>query len=92
MQGSLALANEAANEVVSGIRVVRSFNTEKREASHYESRLMDTHELKTWRSTVGAVYLLSQRVRSFFHCFLFFACMFLTDQGLLTVFCVCVYS
>ncbi|KAL3984286.1 c-opsin [Sarotherodon galilaeus] len=62
MQGSLALANEAANEVVSGIRVVRSFNTEKHEARHYDSRLMDTHELKTQRSTVRAVYLLARRL------------------------------
>lgn len=81
MQGSLALANEAANEVVSGIRVVRSFNTEKREASHYESRLMDTHELKTRRSTVRAVYLLSRRVRSFFIVFYFLHVCFLQIKG-----------
>nr|XP_004573097.2 antigen peptide transporter 2 [Maylandia zebra] len=62
MQGSLALANEAANEVVSGIRVVRSFNTEKHETRRYDNCLMDTHKLSIRRSTVGAVYLLSQRL------------------------------
>lgn len=65
MQDSMALANEAANEVVSGIRVVRSFNREKYEACRYDDRLMDTHNLKTRRSTVSAVYLLARRVRSF---------------------------
>uniref|UniRef100_A0AAX7SZB8 Transporter associated with antigen processing, subunit type a n=1 Tax=Astatotilapia calliptera TaxID=8154 RepID=A0AAX7SZB8_ASTCA len=62
MQGSLALANEAANEVVSGIRVVRSFNTEKHETRRYDNCLMDTHKLSIRQSTVGAVYLLSQRL------------------------------
>nr|AEE65416.1 transporter-associated with antigen processing 2 [Dicentrarchus labrax] len=62
MQDSMALANEAANEAVSGIRVVRSFNTEKQEARRYDDRLMDTHILKTRRATVGAVYLLARRL------------------------------
>lgn len=64
MQDSMAVANDAANEVVSGIRVVRSFNTEKHEARRYDNRLMETHNLKTRRDTVRAVYLLAQRVRS----------------------------
>lgn len=64
----MALANEAANEVVSGIRVVRSFNTEKLEAHRYDDHLMDTHNLKTRRDTVRAVYLLAQRVRNLFAC------------------------
>nr|AHF27214.1 transporter-associated with antigen processing 2 [Oplegnathus fasciatus] len=62
VQDSMALANEAANEVVSGIRVVRSFNTEKHEARRYDDRLMDTHTLKTRRDTVRAVYLLARRL------------------------------
>ncbi|XP_041811130.1 antigen peptide transporter 2a [Chelmon rostratus] len=62
VQDSVALANEAANEAVSSIRVVRSFNTEKHEAGRYDGRLMDTHTLKTRRDTVRAVYLLARRV------------------------------
>lgn len=63
MQDSVALANEAAGEVVSGIRVVRSFKTEKHEANRYDNRLMETHTLKTRRDTVRAFYLLARRVR-----------------------------
>lgn len=66
MQDSMALANEAANEVVSGIRVVRSFNTEKHETRRYDNCLMDTHKLSIRQSTVRAVYLLARRVRSYF--------------------------
>ncbi|XP_067468219.1 antigen peptide transporter 2a isoform X2 [Thunnus thynnus] len=62
LQDSMALANEAANEVVSGIRVVRSFNTEKHEARRYDNRLMDTQTLKTRRDIVSAVYLLARRL------------------------------
>lgn len=62
MQDSMALANEAANEVVSGIRVVRSFKTEKHEARRYDNRLMDIHNLKTRRDIVSAVYLLGRRL------------------------------
>ncbi|XP_018539925.1 antigen peptide transporter 2 [Lates calcarifer] len=62
MQDSMALANEAASEVVSGIRVVRSFNTEKHEARRYDNRLMGTKALKTRRDIVSAVYLLARRL------------------------------
>ncbi|KAM3858532.1 antigen peptide transporter 2a [Diretmus argenteus] len=62
VQDSMALANDAANEVVSGIRVVRSFNTERGEVRRYDNRLMDTHNLKTRRDTVRAVYVLTQRL------------------------------
>lgn len=62
MQDSMAHANDAANEVISGVRVVRSFNTEKHEARRYDDRLMDTHVLKTQRDTVRAVYLLVRRL------------------------------
>lgn len=62
----MALANEAANEVVSGIRVVRSFNTAKHETCRYDNCLMDTHKLKTRESIVSAVYLLARRVSSLF--------------------------
>lgn len=62
MQDSMALANEAANEVVSGIRVVRSFNTEKHETRRYDNCLMDTHKLSIRQSTVRAVYLLARRL------------------------------
>lgn len=63
MQDSMALANEAANEVVSGIRVIQSFKTEKHEANRYDDRLMDTRSLKTRRDMVTAFYLLARRVR-----------------------------
>uniref|UniRef100_UPI003AAE9CDD antigen peptide transporter 2a n=1 Tax=Centroberyx gerrardi TaxID=166262 RepID=UPI003AAE9CDD len=62
VQDSIARANDAANEVVSGIRVVRSFNTEQGEARRYDDRLMNTHNLKTRRDTVRAVYLLARRL------------------------------
>uniref|UniRef100_A0A3Q1FL28 Transporter associated with antigen processing, subunit type a n=1 Tax=Acanthochromis polyacanthus TaxID=80966 RepID=A0A3Q1FL28_9TELE len=62
MQDSMALANEAANEVVSGIRVVQSFNTKTHEACRYDNRLMDIHKLKTRRDTVRAIYLLVRRL------------------------------
>ncbi|KAG7219336.1 hypothetical protein INR49_003454 [Caranx melampygus] len=62
MQDSMALANEAASEVVSGIRVVRSFNREKHEACRYDDRLMGIHGLKTRRDFVRAVYLLARRL------------------------------
>ncbi|XP_076610031.1 antigen peptide transporter 2a [Chaetodon auriga] len=62
VQDSMALANDAANEAVSSIRVLRSFNTEKHEARRYDERLMDTHTLKTRRDTVRAVYLLARRL------------------------------
>uniref|UniRef100_A0A672YS61 Antigen peptide transporter 2-like n=1 Tax=Sphaeramia orbicularis TaxID=375764 RepID=A0A672YS61_9TELE len=61
LQDSLAHSNEAANEVVSGIHLVRSFNTEKYEAHRYGNRLMDTHKLKTRRDIIGAIYLLARR-------------------------------
>ncbi|XP_070840551.1 antigen peptide transporter 2a [Chaetodon trifascialis] len=62
VQDSMALANDAANEAVSSICVVRSFNSEKHEARRYDERLMDTHILKTRRDTVRAVYLLARRL------------------------------
>ncbi|XP_051811969.1 antigen peptide transporter 2a [Acanthochromis polyacanthus] len=62
MQDSMALANETANEVVSGIRVVQSFNTKTHEARRYDNRLMDIHKLKTRRDTVRAIYLLVRRL------------------------------
>lgn len=62
----MAHANDAANETVFGICAVRSFNTEKHEAHRYDKRLMETHNLKTRRDTVRAIYLLLRRVRSLF--------------------------
>ncbi|KAJ8335313.1 hypothetical protein SKAU_G00409520 [Synaphobranchus kaupii] len=64
VQDSIAQANDAAGECVAAIRTVRSFNTEQTEARHYDDRLMDTHNLKTRRDTVRAVYLLIRRVVS----------------------------
>ncbi|XP_024149280.1 antigen peptide transporter 2a isoform X1 [Oryzias melastigma] len=62
MQSSMARTNDSANEVVFGIRVVRSFHTEMHEASRYDKRLMETHSLKTRRDTVRAIYLLARRL------------------------------
>lgn len=62
VQDSIARANDAAGEAVSGIRTVKSFNAEQSEKRRYDERLMDTHNLKTRRDTVRAVYLLVRRV------------------------------
>uniref|UniRef100_A0A8C1PJN9 Uncharacterized protein n=1 Tax=Cyprinus carpio TaxID=7962 RepID=A0A8C1PJN9_CYPCA len=62
VQDSMAQANETAGEAVSGIRTVKSFRTELGEAHRYDVRLMETHNLKTRRDTVRAVYLLVRRV------------------------------
>ncbi|KAL2080178.1 hypothetical protein ACEWY4_023971 [Coilia grayii] len=62
VQNSIARANDAAEEAVSGIRTVRGFRTEKSESRRYDDRLMDTHNLKTKRDTVRAVYLLVRRL------------------------------
>ncbi|XP_053190661.1 antigen peptide transporter 2a [Scomber japonicus] len=62
VQDSMAQTNDSASEVVSGIRVVRSFNTEKHEARRYDNHLMETHTLKTRRDAVTAVYLLARRL------------------------------
>ncbi|KAI4817404.1 hypothetical protein KUCAC02_010805 [Chaenocephalus aceratus] len=62
VQDSMALSNEVANEVVSSIHAVRSFNTEKQEAQRYDDCLMETHTLRTRRDTVSAVYLLARRL------------------------------
>ncbi|KAF4100837.1 hypothetical protein G5714_019033 [Onychostoma macrolepis] len=62
VQDSMAQANETAGEAVSGIRTVKSFRTELGEANHYDVRLMETHNLKTRRDTVRAIYLLVRRM------------------------------
>ncbi|XP_043995141.1 antigen peptide transporter 2-like isoform X2 [Gambusia affinis] len=62
MQDSMARTNDAANEVVFGVRVVRSFHTEKHEADRYDKRLTETQSLKTRRDIVGAIYLLARRL------------------------------
>ncbi|XP_056275479.1 antigen peptide transporter 2a [Pseudoliparis swirei] len=62
VQDSTARAADVVNEVVSGIRAVRSFNTEKHEARRYDDRLMDTHVLKARQSSLKAVYLLARRL------------------------------
>lgn len=62
IQDSIAQANDAAGEAVSGIRTVKSFKTELSEAHRYDVRLMETHNLKTRRDTVRAIYLLVRRM------------------------------
>ncbi|KAI5089976.1 transporter associated with antigen processing, subunit type a, partial [Silurus meridionalis] len=62
VQDSIARANDAAGEAVSGIRTVKSFNALQSEKCRYDQRLMDTHNIKTRRGTVRAVYLLVRRL------------------------------
>uniref|UniRef100_A0A671L3E5 ABC-type antigen peptide transporter n=1 Tax=Sinocyclocheilus anshuiensis TaxID=1608454 RepID=A0A671L3E5_9TELE len=62
VQDSMAQANETAGEAVSGVRTVKSFKTELGEAHRYDVRLMETHNLKTRRDTVRAIYLLVRRM------------------------------
>nr|XP_057902657.1 antigen peptide transporter 2a isoform X2 [Doryrhamphus excisus] len=62
IQDSVAVASETANEIILGIRTVRSFSAEKHEARHYGNRLLDTHNLKAQRDTSRIVYLLLRRL------------------------------
>lgn len=62
VQDSIARANDAAEEAVSSIRTVKSFNAKKSEKWRYDEQLMDTHVIKTQRDTVRAVYLLVRRL------------------------------
>ncbi|KAG7315896.1 hypothetical protein KOW79_020762 [Hemibagrus wyckioides] len=62
VQDSIARANDAAGEAVSGIRTIKSFNAKQSEKSRYDKRLMDTHNIKTQRDTVRALYLLVRRL------------------------------
>ncbi|XP_026145433.1 antigen peptide transporter 2-like [Carassius auratus] len=62
VQDSIAQANDAAGEAVSGIRTVKSFRTEFGETHLYNVHLMQTHNLKTRRDTVRAIYLLVRRM------------------------------
>nr|AYM45146.1 ATP-binding cassette subfamily B member 3a [Carassius auratus] len=62
VQDSIAQANDAAGEAVSGIRTVKSFRTELGETHRYNVRLMETHNLKSRRDTVRAIYLLVRRM------------------------------
>lgn len=77
IQDTLALASDAVNEAVSGIRVVRSFNTETHEARRYDDRLMAVVALKNQRDTVRTIYLLIYRVRDVTFLKLFSHVMFL---------------
>lgn len=62
VQDSIARANDAAGEAVSGIRTVKSFNAKQSEKCRYDERLMATHNIKTQRDSVRALYLLLRRV------------------------------
>ncbi|TRY74359.1 hypothetical protein DNTS_032050 [Danionella cerebrum] len=64
VQDSVARANEMAGEAIAGVRTVRSFRREQHEACRYGDCLTDTHNLKTQRDTVRAVYLLVRRLMS----------------------------
>uniref|UniRef100_UPI00398E437A antigen peptide transporter 2-like isoform X1 n=1 Tax=Pristiophorus japonicus TaxID=55135 RepID=UPI00398E437A len=61
VQDSIAKSNHLAGEIVSSIRTVRSFGTEDEESELYEQKLQETHQLKTKRDIVTAVYLLYHR-------------------------------
>ncbi|KAM9454250.1 antigen peptide transporter 2-like [Clarias gariepinus] len=62
VQDSIARANDAAGEAVSGIRTVKSFNAKQSEKCRYDERLMATHNIKTQRDSVRALYLLLRRL------------------------------
>ncbi|KAM9454224.1 antigen peptide transporter 2-like [Clarias gariepinus] len=62
VQDSIARANDAAAEAVSGIRTVKSFNAKQREKCRYDERLMDTHNIKTRRDSIRGLYLLVRRL------------------------------
>ncbi|XP_006001020.2 antigen peptide transporter 2 [Latimeria chalumnae] len=62
VQTSMAKSGEVAAETISSIKTVRSFATEDDESKRYDSKLMDTHNLKTKRDFVRAVYLLFRRM------------------------------
>nr|XP_057902658.1 antigen peptide transporter 2a isoform X3 [Doryrhamphus excisus] len=68
IQDSVAVASETANEIILGIRTVRSFSAEKHEARHYGNRLLDTHNLKAQRDTSRIVYLLLRRALIYISC------------------------
>ncbi|MBN3289408.1 ABCB9 protein, partial [Polypterus senegalus] len=62
VQDSIALANDTAGEIVSGIKTVRSFSAEDTEAKRYERNLLHIHSLKTKRDAIRAAYLLIRRL------------------------------
>lgn len=49
-------------EVLSGIRVVQSFNAEKHEVRRYGNLLKDMSTLKIRQKTAEAAYLIAKRV------------------------------
>ncbi|XP_078074014.1 antigen peptide transporter 2-like [Mustelus asterias] len=61
VQDSIAKSNQLAGEIISGIRTVRSFATETEESELFEEKLQATHQLKTKRDIVTAVYLVCHR-------------------------------
>ncbi|XP_078074017.1 antigen peptide transporter 2-like [Mustelus asterias] len=61
VQDSIAKSNQLAGEIVSGIRMVRSFATENEESELFEEKLQATHQLKTKRDIVTAVYVVCLR-------------------------------
>ncbi|XP_078391199.1 ABC-type oligopeptide transporter ABCB9-like [Cetorhinus maximus] len=61
VQDSIAKSNQLAGEIVSGIRTVRSFATEHEESELFKEKLQATHQLKTKRDIVRAVYLVCLR-------------------------------
>uniref|UniRef100_UPI00398E787C antigen peptide transporter 2-like n=1 Tax=Pristiophorus japonicus TaxID=55135 RepID=UPI00398E787C len=61
VQDSIARSNQMAGEIVSSITTVRSFGTEDKESELFEQKLHETHQLKTKRDIVRAVYLVCHR-------------------------------
>ncbi|KAM8884586.1 antigen peptide transporter 2-like isoform 2-T2 [Synchiropus picturatus] len=65
LQDSMAVTNEAVNEVISGVGMVRSFNAHKHEHQRYKQHLKRKLTLKTHRDTVTALYKLVRRLTGF---------------------------
>ncbi|XP_067834142.1 ABC-type oligopeptide transporter ABCB9-like [Heptranchias perlo] len=61
VQDSIAKSNQLAGEIISSIKTVRSFGTEDEESRLFEEKLQETHQLKTKRDLVTAVYLVCLR-------------------------------
>ncbi|XP_053719119.1 antigen peptide transporter 2-like isoform X2 [Synchiropus splendidus] len=65
LQDSMAVTNEAVNEVISGVGMVRSFNAHRHEHQRYKQHLKRKQTLKTHRDTVTALYKLVRRLTGF---------------------------
>ncbi|XP_043938083.1 antigen peptide transporter 2-like [Protopterus annectens] len=62
IQDSIAQSNSVAEEIISSIKMVRSFATEEEENQRYQSKLEIMHVLNIWRDTARAAFIFSRRL------------------------------